>query len=57
MTKRIEVVHDREHAFLHFSAVPGIQDDLHLFFKVEDDGGFTVQSELFVVFNLGFAGG
>ena len=27
------------------------------FFKVEDDGGFTVQSELFVVFNLGFAGG
>ena len=57
MTKRIEVVHDREHAFLHFSAVPGIQNDLHLFFEVKDDGSFAVQSEFFEVFNFSFAGG
>ena len=52
--ERQQVVHVREHAFFHFAAVPGVDDDLHLFGQVEYDRRFGVQPQFLVVFHFGF---
>ena len=50
--ERVEVVHDGEHALLHFAAVPRVDDYLFLGCEVEHNGGFRVETEFLVVFNL-----
>ena len=47
------VVHHGEHTFLHFSAVPCVQDNLLAACDVEYNGCLGVQSQLFVVLNFG----
>ena len=44
-----EIVHVGEHALLHLAAIPRIDDDLHLFGQVEDDGRFGIEAELLIV--------
>lgn len=44
------VVHHEEDAFLHFAAVPGIENDLHAFGQVEDHGSFLIEAQ-FPVFS------
>lgn len=50
----VEVVHHREHTFLHFTTIPGIEDNLFFGGKVEDNSRFGVQSEFFVIFDFRF---
>ncbi len=50
------VVHDREHAFLHFAAVPGVDDYLHALGEVEGNAGFGVDAEFLPVLYLGLRG-
>ncbi len=45
--QRQQVVHDREHPFLHFAAVPGTADQLDTLGQVEGDEVFGVQTLLF----------
>ena len=52
--QRQQVVHVREHTFLHFTTVPSIQDNLDLFSQVEYNCSFRVQAQFFVVFNFSF---
>ena len=52
--ERQQVVHVGEHTLLHLTAVPGVDDHLHLLRKVEDYGRLRVQAQLLVVRNLGF---
>ena len=47
-----EVVHHREHTFLHFSAVPCVDDNLLFGCNVEHYSCFRVQAEFFVVCQL-----
>ena len=47
------VVHHREHTFLHFAAVPGVDDDLFARGDVEYNGGFGVEAEFLVVGEFG----
>ena len=54
--QRIEVVHNREHALLHFAAVPGVQNDLFVRREVKDNSGFAIKAEFLVVFDLGLGG-
>ena len=51
-TQRVEVVHHREHTFLHFTTVPSVQDNLFLSSQVEYNCSFWVQTQFFVVFNF-----
>ncbi len=53
-TKRVHVVHDREHTFLHFTTVPSIQDYLFFSLQVEYSSSFRVQAQFFVVVNFCF---
>ena len=50
--QRQQVVHVGEHTLLHLTAVPGVDDDLHLLREVEDDGRLRVQAQLLVVLDL-----
>ena len=43
------VVHDGEHTLLHFTAVPGVDDDLHTLGEVEGHAGLGVDAEFFPV--------
>ena len=52
--ERQEVVHHREHAFLHLAAVPRVDDDLLFRGDVEGHAGFRVQAEFLVVLDFGF---
>ena len=52
--QRKQVVHVGEHTLLHLTAVPGVDDHLHLLREVEDDGRLRVQTQLLVVLYLGF---
>ncbi len=45
--QRQQVVHDREHPFLHFAAVPGTADQLNTLGQVEGNEVFGVQTLLF----------
>ena len=45
--QRQQVVHDREHPFLHLAAVPGAADQLNALGEVESDEVFRVQALLF----------
>ena len=45
-----------EHALLHLTAVPGVQDDLLPGGEVEDGGGLGVQAQLLIVLHLGLGG-
>ena len=47
--KRQIVVHHGEHTFLHFTAVPGVDDNLLAGSDVEYNGGFAVEAEFSVV--------
>jgi len=49
-----EVVHHREHTFLHLSAVPCVNDNLLFACDVEKYSCLRVKSELFVVLNFSF---
>ena len=51
-----EVVHVGEHTLLHLTAVPGVQDYLHLLGEVEYYCSLGVQTELLVVLYLGLGG-
>ena len=53
-TKRVHVVHDREHTFLHFTTVPSIQNYLFFSLQVEYCSSFRVQAQFFVVVNFCF---
>ncbi len=44
-----EVVHHGEHAFLHFAAVPGVDDYLFARGDVENDGCLAVEAEFLIV--------
>ena len=55
--QRVQVVHDGEHAFLHFATVPGVQNDLHLFLQIKDNSRRAIQTEFFVVFDAFLTGG
>ncbi len=50
-----EVVHHREHTFLHFTAVPCVDDNLLAGCEVEHNCGFAVEAEFLIVgkFSLG----
>ena len=52
--KRIVVVHDGEHTFLHFAAVPCVDDELHALSEVESNTCLGVDAEFFPVFNFSF---
>ncbi len=54
--QRQEVVHHREHTFLHFATIPGVDDYLLAAGNVEYNGGFAVQTQLLVVRNFGLGG-
>ena len=45
--QRQQVVHDREHPFFHFAAVPGTADQLDTLGQVKGDEVFGVQTLLF----------
>ena len=49
-----EVVHHREHTFLHFSTVPCVNDNLFFGCNVEHYSCLRVQTKFFVVFNFCF---
>ena len=51
-TKRVHVVHDREHTFLHFTTVPSVQDNLFFSLQVENSSCFRVQAQFFIVVNF-----
>ena len=53
-TKRVHVVHDREHTFLHFTTVPSVQDNLFFSLQVENSSCFRVQAQFFIVVNFCF---
>ena len=53
-TKRVHVVHDREHTFLHFTTVPSVQDNLFFSLQVENSSCFRVQAQFFIVINFCF---
>ena len=53
MPLRQQVVHVGEHTLLHLTAVPGVDDHLHLLREVEDYGRLGVQTQLLVVLHLG----
>ena len=50
-----EVVHHREHTFLHFTAIPCVDDNLLAGCEVEHNCGFAVEAEFLIVgkFSLG----
>jgi len=50
--QRQQVVHIGEHALLHLTAVPRVEDYLHLLREVEDHGRLRVQTQLLVVLHL-----
>ena len=50
--EREEIVLHREHTFLHFAAIPCVEDDLLLGSNVEEHCGFRMKSEFFPVFHL-----
>ena len=50
------VVHHREHTFLHFTAVPGVDDNLFARGEVEDNGCLAVEAEFLVVGQFGLGG-
>ena len=52
--KRVLVVHDREHTFLHFTTIPSVQDNLLVGFQVEYSSCFRVQTQFLVVVNFCF---
>ena len=54
MNPRVHIVHDREHAFLHFTTIPSIQDNLFFSLQIENSSSFRVQTKLFVVVNFCF---
>ena len=50
--KRQIVVHHREHTLLHFSAVPGVYDNLFAAGDIEHNGGFGIETEFLVIFHF-----
>ena len=50
------VVHDREHTFLHLTAVPCVDDHLHALCEVEGNASLAVDAEFFPVFNFCLGG-
>ena len=51
------VVHHREHALLHLTAVPGVDDDLLAAGNIEGDNRLGIQTQLLVVQALGLGSG
>ena len=51
--EREVVVHHGEHTFLHFAAIPCVEDDLLAGSNVEGDAGFAAETELGEVLNFG----
>ncbi len=54
--QRKEVVHHGEHALLHLSAIPCVQDHLLFGGDVEGDAGLAIEAKLLVVGDFGFGG-
>ena len=50
--QRKVIVHHREHTFLHFAAIPGVDDNLFSARNVEHNGSFGVKPEFFVIFDF-----
>ena len=48
------IIHHGKHAFFHFTAVPGVQNDLLTAGNVEGYAGLGIQSEFCVICNFSF---
>ena len=51
-----EIVHHGEHALLHLSAIPCVEDDLLFGGDVEGDAGLGIQTEFLIIGDFGFRG-